>query len=140
MTFLLLPRSSLASKDHSYDFLKHEHLSPLGFRLKSPSSFHTKTTEQLSGSASPQHALLDWNQEPSERKALGPISNHTSALGMEHLHHKSASYSSCMVQPTAFPARNEELLELTHTQRLLQGWVQQGQGRPHLCCYRSRRM
>lgn len=115
LTFLLLPRSSLASKDHSDGFLKHEHLSPLGSKLKFTSSFHTKTTEQLSGSASPQHALLDWNQETSERKALGPISNHTSALGMQHLHHESASYSSCMVQPTAFPTRSKEVLELIHT-------------------------
>lgn len=115
LNFLLLPRSSLASNDHGNDFLKHEHLSPLGTKLRFTSSFHTETTERLSGSANAQHVLLDWIQKPSERKVLAPISCHTSALGTRHLHHDSASCSSCVVQPTAFPARQKETSEFTHT-------------------------
>lgn len=61
--------------------LKHEHLSPLGTRLRWTRSFHAQTTKQLLGSANPQHVLLDWNQQPSAKKALVPINSHTSALG-----------------------------------------------------------
>lgn len=53
MNLLLLPRSSLASSDHGNDFLKHEHLSPLGTQLRFTSSFHAETTKQLLGSTGP---------------------------------------------------------------------------------------
>lgn len=89
-------------------FLKHEHLSLLGTKLRFTSSFHAETTKQLSGSINPQYVLLDWNQKPSAKKALAPINCHTSALGTQHLHRELAGQHSCVVQPTAFPARHEE--------------------------------
>lgn len=78
-------------------FLKHEHLSPLGTKLRFTSSFHAETTKQLSGSANPQHVLLDWNQNPSAKKALAAINSHTSALGTQHLHRESLGRHSCVV-------------------------------------------
>lgn len=80
LLILLLPRSSLASSDHGNDFLKHEHLSPLGTKLRFTRSFHAETTKQLSGSTGPQHKFLAWNQKPSAKKALAHINSHTSAL------------------------------------------------------------
>lgn len=68
--------------------------------MRFTSSFHPKTTKQLSGSANPQHVLLDWNQKPSAKKAFGPISSDTSALWTQHLHCESAGQHSCMVQPS----------------------------------------
>lgn len=108
LLILLLPRSSLASSDHGNDFLKHEHLSPLGTKLRFTSSFHAETTKQLSGSTGPQHKFLAWNQKPSAKKALAHINSHTSALGTQHLSRELPGQHSCRVQPTDFPKASEE--------------------------------
>lgn len=87
-------------------FLKHEHLSPLGTKLRFTSSFHAETTRQLSGSTNPQCVLLDWNQKSSAKKALAPINSHLSSRDTAPA--PPVGRRNCVVQPTAFPARSEE--------------------------------